>query len=89
MMLVTKLTWILRIKLVLIVRGRGDYCGQKMTIATVLTLQEVPLRYSYYYGLPLKYYCDTIVQNIYASLKQEIKIVVARTFLYIRVPVLY
>ena len=33
----------------------------KMTIAIVLTLQEVQLQYYYYCGLPLQKYCDTIV----------------------------
>ena len=48
----------------------------KMTIVIVLTLQVMPLRYYYYCGLPLQYYCDTIVWNFYACLKEEIKIVV-------------
>ena len=56
---------------------RDDYCGQKWLLRyIVLTLQEVPLRYYYYCGLPLQYYCDTIVWNIYACLKEEIKIMV-------------
>ena len=45
-----------------------------MTIVIVLTLQEVPLRYYYYCGLPLQYNCDTIAWNITACLKEEIKI---------------
>ena len=43
----------------------GPFIGvtivSKKTIAIVLTLQDVPLRYYYYCGLPLQYYCDTIV----------------------------
>ena len=54
----------------------------KMTIAIVLTLQEVPLRYYYYCGLPLQYYCDTIVLNIYACLKEKIKIMVGLFCMY-------
>ena len=53
-----------------------------MTIAIVLTLQEVPLRYYYYCGLPLQYYCDTIVWNIYDCLKEESKIVVGLFCIY-------
>ena len=37
--------------------AKSDYCE----FAIVLTLQEVPLRYYYYCGLPLQHYCDTIV----------------------------
>ena len=52
-----------------------------MTIAIVLTLQEVPLWY-YHYILILEYHCNTIVWNIYACLKEEIKIVVGLFWMY-------
>ena len=44
-----------------------------MIIGIVLTLQEVPLRYNYYCGLPLQYYRVTIVWTINACLKEKIK----------------
>ena len=46
-----------------------------------LTLQEVLLRYYYYCWLLLQYYCDTIVWNIYACLKEKIKNI------HVRVPI--
>ena len=44
-----------------------------ITFGIILTLQEVPLRCYYCSGLPLQYCCDTIVLNMYAYLKEELK----------------
>ena len=51
-------------------------------IAIVLTLQELPLRYYYYCGLPLQYYCDTVVLNIYACLEEKVKNMVGLFCMY-------
>ena len=57
-----------------------------MTIAIVLTLQEVPLRYYYYCGLPiailLRYYCLKHL-CLFGGENQEY----GRTFLLVRVPI--
>ena len=48
---------------------KGVYCTY---ITMVLSFAEKPLCCYYHCGLPLQYYCDTIVRNIYVFLKEEI-----------------
>ena len=47
--------------------------NDKMTIAIVLTLQEVPWKYYYYCELPLRYLCDSLGLSNTLFLKQDTK----------------
>ena len=64
-------------RLVCIVRKppKTVFLTSRRRLLQLLTLQEVPLQYYYYCGLPLQFY-----KTFYACLKEEIKIMVTYTY---------